>query len=139
MRILLIVLFATAAVTSCGDGDDDSATTTTSGSTSELAVCAARQDLHASIEAVFEDLSDADIDAARDGLADVQDAVDAVGEAREELTAEQRTTIEPLIDEVRSGLESLGSASSIEEFGAGLDQAGSAIDEIDSELGTICD
>lgn len=137
MRILLIVTVLAGIGAACGD-DDDAATTTTSASTSEQAVCAARQELHDSIEAVFEDLSDADIDAARSGLDDVQAAVDEVGEARGELSEEQQARIEPLIDQVRSGLESLDSASSLEEFGSALDDAGSAIDDIDNELGAVC-
>jgi uncharacterized phage infection (PIP) family protein YhgE len=137
-RCLLIVMCLTAVAAAC-DGDDDSAATTTAASASAQAVCTARQELRDSVEAVFEDVADLDIDAARDGLADVRAAVDDVAEARGDLTAEQRERIDPLVEEVRSGLESLGSADSIEEFGAGLDEAGSAIDEIDEELGAICD
>jgi hypothetical protein len=138
VRFLLFAVCLTTLGTACGD-DDDSAATTMAGSASEQAVCAARQQLHDSIEAVFEDLSDADIDAARDGLADVRAAVDDVAEARGDLTEEQRARIDPLVEQARSGLESVGSASSLEDFGAGLDEAGSAIDEIDNELGAVCD
>jgi hypothetical protein len=137
----LICVVLALTLTACGDDDDDGsgeaaeeATTTT---TAQDEVCAAKDTLRSSVDSVVSDIGDGNLGEAQDGLADIQTAADDLGTAVDNLEDEEREQIEPLVDDLRNTLSSLGDSSSLADLGAGLDSIATTVGDIVTELESI--
>lgn len=127
----LLLATAALAVTVAGAcGDDQSP---------EEAFCDARDDLSSSVQSVVDDARAGNFGEAQDGLDDVEAAADEVAETGEDLGADTRAEVQGDVDELRSTLDTLGAASSLEELGASLEDATASIDGIVDALGNTVD
>jgi hypothetical protein len=115
----VVSLTAVLALGACGD--DESATDQ---------VCDARTSLRDSVETVTGDISDGNFGDAQDALPDVRDSYDELVSSLEDLTDEQRADIQPTVDSLRSTIEGLPEAGSLEDLGSDLESVTSDVQSI---------
>jgi hypothetical protein len=115
----VVSLTAVLALGACGD--DESATDQ---------VCDARTSLRDSVETVTGDISDGNFGDAQDALPDVRDSYDELVSSLEDLTDEQRADIQPTVDSLRSTIEALPEAGSLEDLGSDLESVTSDVQSI---------
>jgi hypothetical protein len=84
-------------------------------------VCDARSELRDSVDAVTDDISDGDFDAARDALPEVRDSYDNLVSRMDDLSDEERADLQPSVDALRETIEALPESESIEDLGSQLE------------------
>jgi len=90
-------------------------------------VCAARDDLQTSVAKVSADVRAADFGKARQGLPDVQKAIDELRDTVGDLTSEQVKALEPHVEAVRNLLGNLNYVRSLAELKVGLAAIGAQL------------
>ena len=95
-------------------------------------MCDARTELREAVDDVVTDVQAANLGDARDGTAAVSEAYDELVVALDDLGQEQRQTLAPRVEGLAADIEALPDAQ-------GLDELGSSLDAILSEVQLIYD
>jgi hypothetical protein len=112
-RIALYAVTAGMAVlTLAACGDDESAS---------VKVCDARSSLRDSVESVTSDIGEGNFGEAQDELSDVREDYDELVSSLGDLGEEQRSALQPEVDSLRSAVEALPQAESLEDLGSGIE------------------
>ena len=114
------VLVLGAALASCSSSSGQPS--------AEEQACSARSALQSSWGTFTNDVRDLNFGAAKDDLATVQTAFDALVSAQQDLSAEKRDQIQPDLDTLRSSLSALQESTSLSDINADLASARAAID-----------
>ena len=97
-------------------------------------VCAARTDLHNAVDTVKTDLKNFNFGKAKDELANVKKSFDNLVQSAKGLRGEEAKKLQPQIDSLKSGIESLTNVSSLTELESSLSTIGSQIQSIYTEI-----
>jgi len=109
---LCVVTAGMAVLMLAACGDDESASDE---------VCDARSSLRDSVESVTSDIGEGNFGEAQDELSDVREDYDELVSALGDLSEEQRSALQPEVDSLRSAVEALPQADSLEDLGSGID------------------
>lgn len=132
MKILLAgaaALLGVSMLTACSD-------TSETEPTAEERACSARSQLSDDYDALVADLKSANFGDASDQLAVIGDDLDEVSAAVEDLSAEKRDAVQPLVDDLKTTVGSLQDSTTLVELQTGLTTAGQQFTEI---LDTLVD
>ena len=84
-------------------------------------MCDARSSLRDSVESVTSDLREGNFGEAQDAVPEVRESYDELVSALGDLSEEQRSALQPEVDALRSAVEALPQADSLEDLGSGIE------------------
>jgi predicted nucleic acid-binding Zn-ribbon protein len=97
-------------------------------------VCSARTDLHNSIDTVKTDVSNLNFGKAKDGLANVQKSFDNLVKSANQLKGEEKKTLQPQIDSLKTSIENLTNVSSLSQLTSSLSTISSQIQSLYTQI-----
>lgn len=134
---LLAALIITAAMAAgCGGSNGNASSESTKDAAAIDQVCTARDDLSAAVRTVVSDLQAGNFGTAKSGLTAVSSALDDLNAAVGKLGSEERTKLQPQVDELRTHLQAAGNASTLTELRSALAQAGTTATQLASSIHT---
>lgn len=136
----LVTIALGTGLAGCADGDSSTATpaptpsaTSTPSDTStpsSAAMCAARDDLAASVDGTVDAARDGDVRAVRAGITEVRAGAEALRTAVGTLADEQRTALQPQVDRVDAAWQAVRDARRPSELGTAVATLGEEVDAL---------
>jgi uncharacterized phage infection (PIP) family protein YhgE len=105
-----------------------------SGPTAAQQVCSDRSQLSSAVSSVANDLRSGNLSKAKDDLPAVHDAFDSLTKSIEQLATEQRQSLSPKIDELKSSVSGLKNSDSLSSLTTDLRSVRSQVQSISQQV-----